>query len=150
MSEFKLVDINSAEFKKVVMKIIEEGQNVNSLQNKRFMRLSDNLIRDLELNIEWGLSSSNSMNYKDAQEYAESKGGRLPSIKELQSLVDYDKHEPAIDINVFSDTKQDWYWTSVKTAWRKDAAWGLSFDNGRVGSYYGDNNGYVRPVRASQ
>ena len=38
---------------------------------------------------------------------------RLPTVKELQSIVDYAKHNPAIDTMFFPDTKASVYWSST-------------------------------------
>lgn len=39
---------------------------------------------------------------------------RLPNIKELQSIVDYTRHDPALDTNVFTQhDKNGWFWSST-------------------------------------
>ena len=39
---------------------------------------------------------------------------RLPNVKELQSIVDYSRNDPAIDTRYFSQTdRNSWYWSST-------------------------------------
>lgn len=75
---------------------------------------------------------------------------RLPTITELLSLVDYERHEPAIDTEAFT-CDSDWYWTSTP-AHRSpgDCAWLVSFYDGYSGWSSQGNDGLVRAVRASQ
>lgn len=117
----------------------------------RFKKLKDGWVRDKLCGIEWGPTSTRCMDWEDANKNAADQGGRLPTVKELCSLIDYDKHNPAIDTNFFKDTKtDDWYWTGTQLASCSDDAWVVYFGNGGVGYGHKDNNNYVRPVRASQ
>ena len=75
---------------------------------------------------------------------------RLPTIKELLTLVDYDRNSPAID-PIFATCKADWYWTSTPLASSPgDDAWSVDFSYGY--SYYGRQyyKGLVRAVRSRQ
>lgn len=152
----RLVDINSKAFKAKVVEILsqmvekDEPMSCDQEHPRRFVKLPDGWIKDLQFGIEWGPSSAKSMNLKLAEEYCRNVGGRLPTLEELKSLVRYDRHEPAIDTAYFTDAKHDYYWTSTKTAWRNDASWCVSFSSGGVNSYYEGSVNYVRPVRASQ
>jgi len=77
---------------------------------------------------------------------------RMPTIKELLSLVDFSHTNPSINTNHFPNTNifTD-YWSSTANTNKPDSAWGVSFD-------YGDHNGdlnksanyYVRAVRGGQ
>jgi hypothetical protein len=50
---------------------------------------------------------------------------RLPNVKELQSIVDYSRNDPAIDSTVFTQTDRNgWYWSSTTHG-----------DNTRMASY---------------
>jgi hypothetical protein len=74
---------------------------------------------------------------------------RLPTIRELLSLVDYDRYEPAIDTDAFPSTKSNWYWTASPWAGSpSDFAWVVCFGNGSAydGHRYGD--AFVRAVRS--
>lgn len=52
---------------------------------------------------------------------------RLPTIKELKTLVNYEKHNPACDLE---DTIHDTYWTSSSHALESSAAWFVCFGGG--------------------
>ncbi|RRD38923.1 DUF1566 domain-containing protein, partial [Comamonadaceae bacterium OH3737_COT-264] len=85
---------------------------------------------------------------------------RLPTVRELQGLVDYSKPHPSptIDTNWFPHTRADdyaywWggYWTSEPYAGNPAYAWYVHFGYGYVYGYHrGDVDGAVRLVRASQ
>ena len=75
---------------------------------------------------------------------------RLPNIKELDSLVAYNRHDPAINSTVFPNTPTSSYW-SASPYTSSSAAWTLSFNRGSNGRYserYGYY--YVRLVRSGQ
>jgi formylglycine-generating enzyme required for sulfatase activity len=120
------------------------------VESNKFRMLTDGWILDKVLGIEWGPSSSKTVSWEDAKKYAAEQGGRLPTIKELQSLVDYDRHSPAIDMQFFNDTKMDnWYWTSTEVDGYIAFAWNVSFNYGYTGSTIKSHYYYVRPVRAN-
>ncbi len=143
-----------------IKEFIEKGEKLlaeiketisNPVESSRFKKLPDGWVLDKRTNLEWAPSSQKRMNFAEAEKYAAGKGGRLPAVRELHSLVGYDRHDPAIDTAFFSDTKtDDWYWTGTTTAWTTGAAWCVLFDFGRVGSNFKVDSNYVRPVRASQ
>lgn len=89
----------------------------------------------------------------NAQKYAGYSDWRLPAtVKELLSIVDYDRCEPAIN-PIFKNTHCGWYRTSHITAWSKKHAssayaWYVGFSNGLVDNYGKDDGSYVRPVRS--
>lgn len=73
---------------------------------------------------------------------------RLPTIQELLTLVDYDRHDPAINTDVFACDSY-WYWTSTPAHYSPGGyAWIVNFDHGDSGWYYRGNGYYVRAVRA--
>jgi hypothetical protein len=74
---------------------------------------------------------------------------RLPTVEELFLLADRSRKEPAIDTELFPDTKSDWYWTSSPAAWSPASfAWIVSFYDGDAGSALLDYECFVRPVRS--
>ena len=68
------------------------------------------------------------------KEYAGSYGWRLPTPKELLSIVDNGRYDPAINTEYFPGTNGEWFWTSadfVSTAETdKDKKWFVRFDKG--------------------
>ena len=88
----------------------------------------------------------------DAQSYCNGNvanlpgsGWRLPSMKELQTLVDDGLVNPAIDPTAFPGTPFDAaYWTSTPVAWQSGYAWYVLFDIGQANH---DAIGATYPVR---
>jgi hypothetical protein len=69
---------------------------------------------------------------------------RLPDVNELQSIADYDRHDPSID-SIFSGTVPSNYWTSTTNPNNPSSAWNVSFSNGMV---YSENKSDFQQVRA--
>jgi uncharacterized protein DUF1566 len=113
-------------------------------------------VRDESTGLVWTQANvaAKQLTWKEAEEACaklELAGGgwRLPTIKELLTLVDYERSEPAID-PAFS-CESSWYWTSTPYASSPgEYAWSVNFGYGY--SYWGSrsNGGFVRAVRASQ
>ena len=74
---------------------------------------------------------------------------RLPTVRELLTLVDYERHEPAID-PIFRCVPS-YYWTSTPAACSPgDYAWLVGFGDG-YSDWYGRRGVYhVHAVRSSQ
>jgi len=78
-------------------------------------------------------------------------GWRIPTRRELVTLVDDTRHSPAIDTTFFPETASDWFWTSTVAAPSPgDCAWYVNFGYGRASWFYRSSDGFVRAVRASQ
>lgn len=150
MSKIQLVDINDQEFKDKVLEIVGAVVKVASFKSNRYIALSDGWIRDLTTDLDWGKSSGKDMNFNNAKEYCEKEGGRLPTVDELQTILDRTMYNPTADKNIFKDVKSEWYWTSTKYMGCANTAWCVSFRDGYVSYGNGVVSNYVRPVRASQ
>jgi hypothetical protein len=75
---------------------------------------------------------------------------RLPTAKELASLVDSSRYNAAINILYFPDTAASLYWSSTTSASLTDYAWLVNFSGGLV-NYYSKASIYsVRAVRSGQ
>ncbi len=93
------------------------------------------------------------MNWFKANQYCKklTLGGyhdwRLPTIKELITIVDYHKHEPAIDKNSFKNVGSNSYWSSTVNKSASNDVWIINFDDGSI--YDGNKllDAYVRCVR---
>ena len=117
----------------------------------RFIRNSDGIVIDKRLNLIWYPTLPKRMTWEEAKKECQKIGCRLPTRQELESLLDLTKCNPAIDKEIFSDTKiDDYYWTADTVAGYPDCAWFVSFSFGYVDSWDEGNNNYVRPVRSSQ
>jgi hypothetical protein len=130
----------------------------------RFTDNGDGMISDKLMKVIWvkepaviGEKFQKIMTWDEAKEACEklsyagyNSGWRMPTVEELRSIVDYTRHEPAWDTNVFAGKHDDWYWTSMECAWNKSAAWCVNSNNGNVNNNNKNNHNYVRPVRSSQ
>jgi hypothetical protein len=75
---------------------------------------------------------------------------RLPTVRELLTLVDYERHNPSIDTEAFR-CESNYYWTSTPAAFSPgDYAWVVGFDDGYALWGNQDFDYFVRAVRASQ
>ena len=76
---------------------------------------------------------------------------QLPTIAQLQTIVDHTRYSPAIDKDSFPKTPSDWFWSSTPAAWSASSvAWIVSFSSGGAGTYYHDDKAFVRAVRVAQ
>lgn len=120
-------------------------------------QVDGDIVADALTGLQWSRTNvaGGRMNWAEAKKAAAAVnlGGhsdwRLPTVRELLSLVDYERSEPAIDPAF--ECESAWYWTS--TPYKPspgDYAWFVNFSSGY--SYYSGQTGgnYVRAVRASQ
>lgn len=126
----------------------------NKILKSRFIDNKDGTVLDTETNLVWMKEDDGyRRNHKDAMAYCKKnlaklpgKGWYLPTRKELASLVDDTKYDPAID-PIFTNTKSAYYWSSTPHAYHPDCAWGVGFGNGDVSHWYTYYECYVLPVR---
>lgn len=102
--------------------------------------------------LEWQFESPGRMSWHDAQVYARKlflagkDDWRLPTVRELESLLDRSQYRPVIREGVpFQDTLS--YWSSTTFGTNKHNAWIVMFDGAYVLSYYKTNEYYIRCVR---
>jgi formylglycine-generating enzyme required for sulfatase activity len=74
-------------------------------------------------------------------------GWRLPTCKELQTIVDDSQANPSIDTTAFPSTPASWFWSSSPLAGSSSAAWGVDFYFGDTGEFDVSNIFNVRCVR---
>ena len=132
------------------MKIMKE-RTIKELEQEISRREIPETWTDSETGLEWQTGSGNKMNWEEATEYAKDlnlngKGWRLPTIKELFTLIDYTKHETCIKTKKLSCVSSG-YWSSTAHAYNTSNAWVVHFGHGYVGSGSKTNNYYVRCVR---
>jgi hypothetical protein len=75
-------------------------------------------------------------------------GWRLPSMKELQTILDESEMGPAVDQNYFPSTPSGLFWTSSMDATSAAKAWVVDFNvGGTASSDLTTTMAYVRCVR---
>ena len=118
----------------------------------------DGTVTDTDTGLMWqqGTPSPATMTWDAALSYAEGltlagyDDWRLPTPKEFQSIVDYNRSAPAIDTALFPGTVSSYYWSSTTHAFDTHSAWLVSFG---YGDGLHDDKSYssdVRAVRAGQ
>ena len=77
---------------------------------------------------------------------------RLPNEKELYSLIDFSRYDPAVaESNMFSDLQSNWYWSSTTLFGSSGTiAWIVYFYDGEKGGGNIGSGYYVWPVRAGE
>ncbi len=75
---------------------------------------------------------------------------RLPTKRELENIVGYDRHDPTIDTDYFPNTISFVYWSSSPFAQYLHNAWSVVFIYGESGFSHKDYARYVRLVRGGQ
>jgi hypothetical protein len=107
-------------------------------------------ILDTKTNLTWQQPApTGTYTWANAKTYCSTlgTGWRLPTIKELQTLVDYSRSDsPKID-SAFSGTVADHYWSSTVLAGSPSSAWSLGFSDGLTGNPDLPVMIYVRCVR---
>lgn len=107
---------------------------------------------DPETGLEWQSEPTEPMTWHEAQAYARSllldgkKDWRLPTLKELESLLDRKRYRPVMRAEIpFSDRRS--YWSSTTFGPDRNNAWIVMFDGAYVLSYYKTNRYHIRCVR---
>ena len=72
---------------------------------------------------------------------------RVPTIKELQSLIDYSTSNPAVSASFLGAVAASVYWSSTPNANNASNAWNVNFNNGNVNINNKTNTFRVRAVR---
>ena len=102
--------------------------------------------------LEWQCNSPGPMDWHAAQAYAGTlsingkSDWRLPTAKELETLLDRTKYRPVMREEIpFRDTLS--YWSSTTFGPNKNSAWIVMFDGAYILSYFKTNSYHVRCVR---
>ena len=143
--------------KKILMIVL----GLSTVMMADLSRNSAGVVTDSTTGLQWqddysdNGGSIKSAKWQDAIDYCEAlsldghEDWRLPNLRELTSLVDDTRYDPAIDAT-FTQTASDGYWSSATYARYHDNAWGVDFYSGRQGHDDKDYSYYVRCVRAGQ
>ncbi len=72
---------------------------------------------------------------------------RLPTVKELKSLVDKRCQNPAINLSLFPNSTSRWYWTKYSGKPNDPDRTLIFFARGLEYSFHKESSGFVRMVR---
>ena len=120
-----------------------------------------NVVRDTRTKLDWQQASSAPGRFEtlvDAKNYCtklnlDGGGFRLPTLRELSTLVDMGRTNPSLDAGVFPSTPTDFaYWSTTTTEEVADdttvvLTWGVIFFTGNSEPMNLKGSGYVRCVR---
>jgi hypothetical protein len=136
------------------------GQDANYICNPHsYADLGNGIVKDNVTGLEWQQTTApGTYAWQQAVDYCNnlSLGGkndwRLPTIKELSTLVDSSipSPGPAINKSYFPDTQAYYYWSSTTIADSPNYAWYMLPYNGCVGFEYKTGYYKVRAVRGGQ
>ncbi|MDH4233148.1 MAG: DUF1566 domain-containing protein, partial [Nitrospirota bacterium] len=123
-----------------------------------FTNNGNGTVTDARTGLVWQQGEAGSTSWESALSYCEglTLGGdndwRLPNIKELESLTDDTRYQPAIDTIFFPNANAAYYWASTTTteASRPNEAYFINFYEGALGFEGKNNENYVRCVRGGQ
>lgn len=114
-------------------------------------------IKDVFTRLEWERRPGTTKGiFGAAQLYCEARGMRLPSVKELFTIVDEEPHDEyefgevvskMIDASAFPDTPVDAVYWSITASATPGEMLGVSFRDGMLGSLPKGGQAYTRCVR---
>lgn len=122
----------------------------------RFSVIADNLVRDHLTDLVWlqqtdlhtgKVSWQQALEAVKALKASQPGNWRLPTINELESLVDADAHSPALSKSHPFTNLQEGYWSSTTSSFETDWAWVLYMEKGACGvGYKPDSTFFIWPV----
>ncbi len=74
-------------------------------------------------------------------------GWRLPSLRELLTVVDLNHFDPAVDASVFPGTSSELFWSSTPSLAPAGTAWGVNFTRGGSAAAPVSTKAHVRCAR---
>lgn len=116
---------------------------------------SDNIVVDIEKNLMWQDNEEVKLyksNWSLAKEYCKSLtlngyiDWRLPTIKELQTIVEVKNNKPALN-EQFKFCQNTSYWSNTQDIKNKNYAWYVGFETGATFLGSKDYDCYVRCIR---
>jgi len=133
------------------VRAVRGGQTKNS-----FVDNGNGTVTDTSTGLMWQKATApGTYTWKEALSYCEGltlagfNNWRLPTIKELRSIVDYDRTGSAINTSYFPDTLSYNYWSST-TYSSTSEAWTIYFSYGNASYRNKSRSYYVHAVRGGQ
>ncbi len=127
----------------------------STLFSNNFIK-SENIVIDIKKNLMWQDNSDSAeytANWTLSKEYCTSltlngyTDWRLPTIKELQTIVDISKKKLAINTE-FKFTEPSSYWSNSQDMVNKNNAWYVGFKTGATFRDSKDYDCYIRCIRS--
>jgi len=124
--------------------------------NNNFFDNGNGSVTDNSTGLIWQQDHENPLNWESAISFCENlslsgqSDWRMPSSKELQSLVDYSRSTLAINTTFFPTAINDSYWTSTNAGTSPSGAWTVGFSDGRIGMRFKTNIAVFRCVRGGE
>ena len=123
-------------------------------KNKRFKRTRCHVVKDSELHLVWQDNEvyNRIRNLNSAKKYCQElelsvfNDWRLPTYRELLSIVDYDRYNASI-VPMFQHNFSSKYWTSSQDISAPNYTWFVDFFHGKTGSSKKSEKYYTRCVR---
>jgi hypothetical protein len=112
--------------------------------------VANGTVRDEYTGLTWQQATDGMMRpWADTRTYCQTLplaggGWRLPGMKELQSLIDETRTDPAIDPAAFPDTPGEPFWSATPALGFPGSAWRVSFEHGYT---YDANESYLYRAR---
>ena len=116
----------------------------------------DDTVTDTVTGLMWQQATDGERNWETAISYCEGltlagyDDWRLPNRRELRSVADYSRTDPAINTTYFPDTLSSYYWSSTTYDYDTDRAWYVHFYVGGGNYYFKSDSYYARAVRGGQ
>ena len=116
------------------------------------VKTDDGSIHDKDTTYDWYDAQDVFIATINSQNFGGHSDWRMPTIKELSTLVDSSipYPGPTIDTTFFPNTVSSYYWSSTTNAGDPRYAWYVRFYAGSVYGYYKSLYLYVRAVRSGQ
>jgi len=131
------------------------GGSQSDLWMSDYTVIDTNTVLHNTTGLTWQRNPVSNMSWQDALNYCEGStvsgqiDWRLPNIRELQTIVDYSKNNPAIDTGIIVAGSVT-YWSSTSYTCSASNALGVWFSSGDIG-YYSKSTSYsFRCVRGGQ
>ena len=118
----------------------------------------DEAVKDTERGLLWQDNSaveSEELLFREANDYCQNlvlekhDDWRLPTLLELQSIIDYKRYDPALERGFHFGLSKN-YWTSTLYADDKERAWDVNFKSGNSEHNRHSYDFYVRCVRSGK
>ena len=115
------------------------------------VKTDDGSVHDKDNHYDWQDARDVFISDLNAQHFGSYEDWRVPTIKELSSILNLGRNYPAVDTVYFPNTLSSSYWSSSTAAGNSGNGWGMAFYSGHDDDYYNKSGSYsVRAVRGGR